>query len=41
MQEELAKVVDRVGYEGGNGEVVGARGAVVLCEVLDIDAGEV
>ena len=39
MEEELAEVVDAVGDEGGNAEVVGARFTFLGGEVCDIDAG--
>ena len=41
MQQELAEVVDRVGDEGRDGEVVGARLALFGREVRHFDAGEV
>jgi len=41
VQQQLAEVVDAVGDEGGDGEVVGARLAVRGGEAGEVDAGEV
>lgn len=41
MQQELAEVVDRVGDEGGNAEVVGAGDTFALRELFEVDAGQV
>lgn len=41
VQEELAEVVDGVGDEGGDAEVVGAGDALGFGEVLEVDAGQV
>jgi hypothetical protein len=41
VQEELAEVVDAVRDEGGDGQVVGAGGALGGGEVVEGDAGEV
>jgi hypothetical protein len=41
VEEEFAEVVDGVGDEGGDAEVVGAGLAVAEFEGADVDAGEV
>ena len=41
VQQEFAEVVDRVGDEGGDAEVVGARARFRAREGFEIDAGEV
>ncbi|KAJ5082902.1 hypothetical protein N7532_011945 [Penicillium argentinense] len=41
VQEELAKVVDGVGDQRSDTEVVGAREALVFGEVFEVDAGQV
>lgn len=41
VQQELAEVVDRVGDEGGNAEVVGAGDTFALRELFEVDAGQV
>lgn len=41
VQEELAKVVDGLAEQGGDGEVVGAFLLLGGAEVGDVDAGEV
>lgn len=41
VQQQLAEVVDRVGDQGGNAEVVGAGDTFALWELLEVDAGQV
>ena len=41
VQEQFAEVVDRVGDEGGDAEVVGARPGFRGRERFEVDAGEV
>lgn len=41
VKEEFAKVVDGVGDEGGYAQVVCSSGAIFLCQVFDLDTGEV
>lgn len=41
VEEELAKVVDGIGDEGGDAEIVGTRLALAQLEFGDVDTGEV
>lgn len=41
VEEKLAEVVDGVGDQRGDTEVVGTLGALVFLEVLEVDAGQV
>ena len=41
MEEKLAKVVDGVGNEGGDAEVVGTRLALAELELGHVDTGEI
>ena len=38
MEEEFAKIVDGIGYEGGHTEIVGTRLRIFECEAFEIDA---
>lgn len=40
MEEELAKVVDRVGDEGGDAEVISADLSLAEVEIGEVDACE-
>lgn len=41
MQEKLAEIVDGVGDQSGDAEVIGARDALGFGEVFEVDAGQV
>lgn len=41
VEEKLAEVVDGVGDQRGDAEVVGALGALFFLEVLEVDTGQV
>ena len=41
VQKQLAKVVDGIGDEGGDAEVVGARDALAFWKFFEVDAGQV
>ena len=41
VEEKLAKVVDGVGDEGGNAEVVGTRLAFTELELGNVDTGKI
>lgn len=41
VEEQFTKVVDAVGDEGGDGEIVGSSFLFFACQVRDLDAGKV
>lgn len=41
VEQELAEIVDGIGDEGGDAEIVGARLGVFEGERFEVDAGEV